>query len=131
MSKDFWNKRYSEQDFAYGIKPNIFFEEHIKNLEPGKVLFLGEGEGRNAIYAAQLKWQVDAVDFSSSAKVKALRLAKLNNVKVNYEICDLNEYDFKKNYYDLVVMIFLHLPTDIRETVLTPHLVRCELAVKY
>ncbi|MFZ1517635.1 MAG: class I SAM-dependent methyltransferase [Ignavibacteriaceae bacterium] len=117
MSKDFWNKRYSEQDFAYGIKPNIFFEEHIKNLEPGKVLFLGEGEGRNAIYAAQLKWQVDAVDFSSSAKVKALRLAKLNNVKVNYEVCDLNEYDFKKNYYDLVVMIFLHLPTDIREKI--------------
>ena len=45
-------------------------------------LFLGEGEGRNAVYAAKLGWQVDAVDFSSSAKDKALKLAKENKVKI-------------------------------------------------
>jgi 2-polyprenyl-3-methyl-5-hydroxy-6-metoxy-1,4-benzoquinol methylase len=117
MSKDFWNSRYSEQEFAYGTNPNEFFKGQLKNLKTGTALFLGEGEGRNAVYAATLGWQVDAVDFSSSAKVKALKFAEENNVKINYEVCDLNEYQFKKIYYDLVVLIFLHLPIELREKV--------------
>ncbi len=117
MSKDFWNKRYSEQEFAYGTKPNVFLKEQIYNQKPGKALFLGEGEGRNAVYAAKLGWQVDAVDFSSSAKDKALRLAEENKVKINYEVCDLSNYKFKENYIDLIVMIFLHLPLDLRKNI--------------
>ena len=114
MSKDFWNNRYSEKEFAYGTKPNEFFKEQIDKIIPGNALFLGEGEGRNAVYAAKLGWQVDAVDFSSSAKDKALKLAKENKVKINYDVCDLNDYEFNENYYDLVVMIFLHLPLELR-----------------
>ena len=82
MSKDFWNSRYSEQEFAYGTQPNAFLRERLEKIKSGTALFLGEGEGRNAVYAATLGWQVDAVDFSSSAKVKALKLAEKNNVKI-------------------------------------------------
>ena len=110
MSKDFWNKRYLEEHFAYGINPNEFYKSQIEKLNPGKALFLGEGEGRNSVYAATLGWEVEAVDFSTSAKEKALKLAKEKNVEINYTISDLNDYRFKKDYYDLVVMIFLHLP---------------------
>ena len=92
-------------------------KNRLEKIKSGTALFLGEGEGRNAVYAATLGWQVDAVDFSSSAKVKALKLAEKNNVKINYEVFDLNEYGFKENYYDLVVMIFLHLPLELREKV--------------
>lgn len=114
MSKDFWNSRYSEKEFAYGTDPNEFFKEQIDKIIPGRAIFLGEGEGRNAVYAAKLGWQVDAVDFSSSAKDKALKFAKENNVKINYAVSDLNDYDFKENDYDLIVMIFLHLPLELR-----------------
>ena len=117
MSKDFWNSRYSEREFAYGTDPNEFFKEQIHKIIPGRAIFLGEGEGRNAVYAAKLGWQVDAVDFSSSAKDKALKLAKENNVKINYTVSDLNDYDFKENDYDLVVMIFLHLPLELRTSI--------------
>ncbi len=117
MSKDFWNSRYSEQEFAYGTEPNAFLKEQLEKIKSGTALFLGEGEGRNAVYAATIGWQADAVDFSSSAKVKALKLAEKNNVNINYEVCDLNEYQFKENFYDLVVMIFLHLPIELREKV--------------
>ena len=117
MSKDFWDSRYSEQEFAYGTKPNIFLREQLKKIKSGTALFLGEGEGRNAVYAATLGWQVDAIDFSSSARVKALKLAEEKKVNINYEVCDLSEYQFKGNYYDLVVMIFLHLPIGLREKV--------------
>lgn len=117
MSKDFWNNRYSEQEFSYGTKPNKFFKEHIDKLKPRRALFLAEGEGRNVVYAAKFGWQVDAVDFSSSAKDKALILAEKNKVKINYDVCDLTDYKFKQNYYDLVVMIFVHLPLDLRKDV--------------
>lgn len=113
MNPDFWNNRYSERQFAYGILPNEFFKTQIDQLKPGKALFLGEGEGRNSIYAAKLGWYVDAVDFSSSAKEKALLLAEQSNVNINYIIADLDKYIFEKNLYDLVVMIFLHLPESI------------------
>jgi len=117
MSNDFWNKRYSEPEFVYGTKPNEFFKEQIAKLNPGRALFLGEGEGRNAVYAAKLGWQVDAVDFSSSAKEKALRLAKENNVLINYTVNDFGQYQFAKNQYDLVVMIFLHLPRETNQII--------------
>jgi SAM-dependent methyltransferase len=117
MSKDFWNSRYSEQEFAYGTEPNAFLKEQLEKVKSGKALFLGEGEGRNSVYASKLGWLVDAVDFSSSAKVKALKLAAENKVKINYEVCDLNDYTFKETYYDLVVMVFIHLPLDLRKKV--------------
>ena len=71
MSKDFWNSRYSEQEFAYGTQPNAFLRERLEKIKSGSALFLGEGEGRNAVYASTLGWKADAVDFSSSEKVKA------------------------------------------------------------
>ena len=117
MSKNFWNDRYSDKEFAYGINPNIFFKEQLEKLKPGKVLFLGEGEGRNAVYAAKLGWIVDAVDFSSSAKDKAVSLANKNDVTINYAVCDLSDFNFKENYYDLVVMIFLHLPIELSKNI--------------
>lgn len=117
MSKDFWDSRYSEHKFAYGTQPNAFLKEQLEKIKSGSALFLGEGEGRNAVYAATLGWKVDAVDFSSSARVKALKLAEINNVTINYEVCDLNEYQFKENYYNLIVIIFLHLPLELRKKV--------------
>lgn len=117
MSKEFWNSRYSNEQYSYGTEPNQFFKSYLDNLKPGKALFLGEGEGRNSVYAAKLKWNVDAVDFSDSAKDKAINLANNNNVKINYTVCDLSEYNFAEENYDLVVMIFLHLPSELAKRI--------------
>ncbi|MGQ9644743.1 MAG: SAM-dependent methyltransferase, partial [Ignavibacterium sp.] len=54
MSKQYWNERFSSEDYIYGTEPNTFLKEQLENLKPGKALFLGEGEGRNAVYAATL-----------------------------------------------------------------------------
>ena len=118
MEREFWNKRYSEPGFAYGILPNLFLKEYLELLDKkGKALFLGEGEGRNAVYAAKQGWQVDAVDYSFSAKKKADLLAAENQVNINFVVNDLSSYNFKENYYDLVVIIFLHLTPDMRNHV--------------
>lgn len=113
----FWDKRYSSIGFVYGTEPNTFFKDELDKLKAGNILLLGEGEGRNAVYAAAKGWNVDAVDFSTIAKKKALKLAEENSVSINYEITDLSEYKPKSNYYDAAAIIFLHLNPKIRNVI--------------
>jgi len=113
-----WNDRYSTEEFIFGTEPNQFLKNELEKIKPGKILFIAEGEGRNAVYAAKSGWQVDAIDFSSVAKEKALKLAAKNKVSVNYEIYDLAEYTPPKNLYDVVGIFYLHIPVELREEVL-------------
>jgi len=116
---EFWDERYSSIEFVYGTEPNIFFKDELDKLKTGNILLLGEGEGRNAVYAAAKGWNVDAVDFSIIAKDKALKLTEENSVSINYELADLSEYKPKSNYYDSAAIIFLHLNQKIRSAVHT------------
>jgi len=113
----FWDERYSSTMFVYGTEPNTFFKDELDKLKTGNILLLGEGEGRNAVYAADKGWNVDAVDFSLIAKEKALKLAEENSVSINYEIADLSEYKPNSSYYDAAAIIFLHLNPKIRSDV--------------
>ena len=112
-----WNKRYAVSEYVYGKNPNQFFKEQIEKLSPGKILLIAEGEGRNAVFAAKLGWQVDAYDFSEAAREKALKFAESENVEINYTIADLQNVELKEDYYDTVGIIFLHLQEDLRELV--------------
>ena len=107
--KDFWDNRYSSEEFVYGAEPNEFFKSRIEKITPGRLLSLAEGEGRNGIYAGSVGWEVDAVDFSVVASEKALKFAAKKNIKINYIVNDLLEYEPPANTYDVVSMIFLHL----------------------
>ncbi|HRN48956.1 MAG TPA: hypothetical protein PKW69_13045, partial [Niabella sp.] len=60
--KEFWNDRYSREEYSYGQLPNEFLKETLQKLKPGKILFPAEGEGRNAVFAASLGWHADAFD---------------------------------------------------------------------
>jgi|AntRauTorckE6833_2_1112554.scaffolds.fasta_scaffold00763_15 SAM-dependent methyltransferase len=111
--KDFWNERYSEAKYVYGIKPNQFFREQLDPLEPGKIILPAEGEGRNAVYAAQKGWDVQAVDYSESGKEKALKLASDKEVEINYDLSDLGKYEFGEEKYDAAAFIYVHLPRSI------------------
>ena len=113
--QDQWNERYSKEDFHYGKEPNNFLKEELPKLTRGKILFVGEGEGRNAVYAAKLGWEVDAIDFSHEGKRKAEKLAEEFGVKINYEIQDFADFIPKENTYDAVGIFFIHLDENLRE----------------
>jgi len=116
LVKNFWDERYSIKDYVYGTLPNQFFKEQVDKLEAGRILMVGEGEGRNAVYAAKLGWQVDALDSSTAAKEKAIRLAEQNHVSINYQVGDIFSYDFPKYVYDSVGIIFLHVNESEKES---------------
>lgn len=114
--KEFWNQRFSEKDYVYGKTPNQFLKEELSGITPGKILFLGEGEGRNAVYAATIGWNVDAIDFSESGKKKADALAEELGVKINYKIQDFSSYEPKESHYDLIGIFFIHQDEELRTT---------------
>ena len=114
---NFWDERFSADEYIYGTLPNQFFKEQLLKIIPsGKLLLPGEGEGRNAVFAATQGWGVDAFDQSAVAKSKAIKLADENSVAINYETTDLGNFNPKSNYYDCAGIIFVHLPVDIRST---------------
>jgi SAM-dependent methyltransferase len=115
FKSNFWDERYSSEEYVYGTEPNQFFKEQLQKINPtGKLLLPGEGEGRNAVFAAKLGWVVDAFDQSSVARMKAFKLAELNKVEINYSNVDLGKFIPQKNYYDCAAIVFVHLPSEIR-----------------
>lgn len=114
--KEFWNARYEESDYAYGTEPNRFFESQIRKLPVGKALFPAEGEGRNAVFAATLGWEVVAFDLSEAGKVKALKLAKTRGVSITYEVATLQEFESEKESFDSLVLVFAHFPSQFRKS---------------
>jgi SAM-dependent methyltransferase len=114
-SKQSWDERYFAKEYAYGTEPNRFFKEQLDKLNPGKLLLPGEGEGRNAVYAAKKNWDVDAVDFSEQGRLKALKLAAKENVNINYTVAGFENYIPPKNEYDAIGIVFVHLDKFERE----------------
>lgn len=106
-----WDSRYSSEDYAYGIVPNVFLKDVIgKHKLKGKILLPAEGEGRNAVYAAKNGLEVTAFDISKEGKKKALKLAEKENVEITYEVGNFFDLDLIDNQYDAAALIFAHFP---------------------
>lgn len=108
--QEFWEQKFASEQYIYGKEPNEFFRQTIDAFQPGRIFLPGEGEGRNAVYAAQRGWKVDAVDFTNSGRNKAKKLAKEQKVRINYHIEDITTCTPNELTYDAVSLIFLHMP---------------------
>ncbi|MFA5047023.1 MAG: class I SAM-dependent methyltransferase [Paludibacter sp.] len=106
--ENIWNQRYAQEEYVYGVNPNEFYKEELSKLQPGKILFPAEGEGRNAVYAAIKGWDVVAFDSSEEAKKKAEKLAEKNNVRLNYQTASIEEFEYEENSFDAIVLIYVH-----------------------
>ena len=113
--KDFWNSRYASAEFAYGKEPNTFLRESLTSLAPGKILFPGDGEGRNSVYAASLGWDVVAFDSSFEGMNKARRLAEEQRLHVDYHVADYESFSWEPEDFDCLVLIFTHMPVAVRK----------------
>ncbi|WP_163517006.1 class I SAM-dependent methyltransferase [Gelidibacter japonicus] len=114
LGKEFWNERYSSEKYIYGTEPNTYFKNVIDTLKISSILLPAEGEGRKAVYAAKLGWDVDAFDISEEGKKKALNLAQQENVSIKYFIADFGNPKLKDNSYNAIALINTHIPKKIR-----------------
>ncbi|MBK8620872.1 MAG: class I SAM-dependent methyltransferase [Saprospiraceae bacterium] len=113
--KTFWDERYQEKDYVYGAEPNLFFKECILQLPAGKLLLPAEGEGRNAVFAAQHGWSVTAFDQSESGKTKAMLLATQKSVEITYDVLDIVHMPYPAEKFDAAALIYVHFPDHVRQ----------------
>ncbi|MEL1253241.1 class I SAM-dependent methyltransferase [Flavobacterium sp. DGU38] len=112
-----WNDRYSNEEFAYGTTPNNYLKEQLEKLNPGTILFPAEGEGRNAVFAAKSGWIAEAFDISTEGKNKALKLAEINNVMINYQVGELEFLNYQAEQFDAIALIYAHFPAEIKSAI--------------
>lgn len=115
--KQMWDERYKEKSFVYGKEPNTFFAKSLEGLKPGRILLPAEGEGRNAVYAASLGWDVVAFDVSVEGRKKALQLAEEKGVHIEYHLFNYQEAEYRLESFDVVAMVFAHMSANVRHVV--------------
>ncbi len=111
---DRWNERYSNEAYAYGLEPNAFLKQELEKLSPSKILFPAEGEGRNALFAASLGWEVSAFDIAQEGKNKAMKLAQERGLKIDYQVGNLSELNYTPAQFDAIALIYAHFPAVIK-----------------
>ncbi len=117
MNPQFWNQRFSEDEPVYGLQPNAFYASELAKLKPGKILFVAEGQGRNALHAANMGWEVTAFDYSEVARTQALESAAQARLSLDYRLMSYDALELPLDYFDAVVSVFAHMPPVLRPQV--------------
>ena len=118
MKREDWDRRYAGVENLWSAKPNRFLVAEVEALPPGRALDLACGEGQNAIWLATLGWDVTGVDFSEVAIAKARARAERDGVEVEFMCADLLTYEPEPAAFDLVLLLYFHLPPAELRTVL-------------
>ena len=110
---NFWNDKFSKVDYLYGLDPNEFIASNIDLMKDKKrVLCLGEGEGRNAIFLAKEGFEVTAIDASDVGLDKLKYRASQDFLDIHCINMDLNNWEMILNEdekYDVIVASYLHM----------------------
>lgn len=93
-------------------EPNLFVQEFIQNLHPKQALDLGCGSGRDAVFLADLGWQVTAVDWLPDALERGRDLQRRyapESLPIQWVCTDLERDTWQPHQtYDLIVNCFYY-----------------------
>jgi len=113
--KEFWDNKYSANEYVYGEEPNDYFKYALDTFLPsGKLLLPAEGEGRNAVYAARKGLKVVAFDQSIEGKKKAIKLAGKAGVKIDYRVGELPDLQLTGETFTAAALIYAHFIPQLR-----------------
>ena len=113
---DAWNERYSTRGMVWGTEPNRFVAVFAAHLSPRRVLDLGCGQGRNAVWLGAQGHTVTGIDQSDVAIAQARRLAADHGVEAHFEVVDIvDEWAPPLEAFDLAVLSYLQLPVEARK----------------
>jgi SAM-dependent methyltransferase len=109
-----WDERYGKPGYTYGTEPNGFLRSVVDMIPRGRILSLGEGEGRNAVFLAKHGCDVLGIDASKVGLTKAQALAAECGVRITTEVTDVRAYPIDPGSWDGIISIFCHLPQSDR-----------------
>lgn len=114
-----YEQRYENEGYYWGIQPNRLCYEIMKlksPTKPWKVLDIGCGEGKDAVFLARNGYSVTAFDAAESGLEKASQLADKNGVHIDLFKADINDYRLKQDF-DIVFSsgVFHYLKPECRK----------------
>ena len=102
-----YDKHY-QQENLFG-RPYPQFVTFMRSWEPkGSVLDVGCGQGRDALFLAELGYSVTGIDTSQLGISQMLAAAKSRNLNLNGIIADFHAYEFQQPYDVIVLDSILH-----------------------
>ena len=99
--------------YAYGEAPNAFLAS-LTFARGGRALVPGDGEGRNGVFLAERGFAVTTLDLSPLGVAKARALAARRGVALDARQADALAWDWPVDAYDLIALLYLHLPAPER-----------------
>lgn len=117
-----YNRRYSHDIYYWGTKPSPICFRVLELLPPGRrlrLLDIGCGEGRNAVFFARNGYHVTAFDSSPQGVEKTGRLAAEAGVPLEVFEGDINAYRLSEPF-DVVfsVGVLQYIPEELRQDIL-------------
>ncbi len=102
--KPFWENEYLNKEKMTFGNPSKEIEDIVPFLnKDAKVLDVGCGDGRHALYLAGSGFQVDACDISTNAIEKLDYLKKRSGLRIHTCVCDVLDFEFRYKY-DLIIV---------------------------
>jgi tellurite methyltransferase len=100
-----WNERYRRGEHI-DDEPHPIVAHFASRLTPAKALDIASGVGRHAIWLAERRWRVTAVDYSSVAIDILNQRAADKRLTVETYVADLEQQQFaiEPQSYDLIVL---------------------------
>lgn len=103
-----WDEMYRRPDAPLRTGATPALPEAVKGLRPGKALDFGMGLGRNALYLAELGWEVTGVDLSEEAIRQVSEISQKKGFNLHAVKADLRQWDLGKGQWDLIVAANMH-----------------------
>jgi SAM-dependent methyltransferase len=97
-----WDQRYSGREQVWSGQPNATLVSESSGLRPGRALDVGCGEGADAVWLAENRWNVTALDVSGVALDRAETHARMRGVRVTWLHAGLVEANLAPASFDLV-----------------------------
>jgi len=115
----FYDKTFSRpaltgrpEEDGFASTPSEFLFGAVKDVKPGRALDAGMGQGRNAVALARAGWTVAGFDISGEAVSAAARNAEAAGVRITAMKDDYAAFDFGRDQWDLIALIFAWAPID-------------------
>lgn len=113
-----YERRYKSEDYYWGVKPSnlcLKILELMPPIKPLRVMDIGCGEGKDAVFLARCGYEVSAFDVTDTGIEKTKRLAE--NANVNVDVFKANILDFRlEKEYDILFSsgVFHYIQPELR-----------------
>ncbi|MFP4176287.1 MAG: class I SAM-dependent methyltransferase [Candidatus Brocadiia bacterium] len=105
MDASHYDRRYAADDAYFGRSPSRWITTYLDGETGGRVLDLGSGQGRNALFLAEKGYRVRAVDSSSTAVERLKSTAASRGLNITAECRDITTLNPPRGTFDIVLAI--------------------------